>query len=110
MSTRVQLNPSVLTIALIIALWTACDAFSAPTATDTHAIAFFKEHCLRCHGPEKTKGDLRLDQLDADLSKPATFQRWRDVLERVESGEMPPKKEPRPPQAQVADVIGELSA
>ena len=32
--------------------------------------AFFEEHCLRCHGPSKAKGELRLDQLDADLATP----------------------------------------
>ncbi|KAF0172454.1 MAG: hypothetical protein FD161_4033 [Limisphaerales bacterium] len=42
---------------------------------DSHTGAFLKEHCLRCHGPEEVKGDLRLDQLDTDFSKPSTFER-----------------------------------
>ena len=37
----------------------------------------------------------------------SSFERWRKILARVESGEMPPKKEPRPPPAQVADVRGQ---
>ena len=43
------------------ALITVMDSFAAP-ALDAPSTAFIKEHCLRCHGPEKTKGDLRLDQ------------------------------------------------
>ena len=71
---------------------------------------FLTAHCLRCHGPEKAEGDLRLDQLDADLSKPTTFERWREIVARVQSGEMPPKKEPRPQPADVAEVVKKLNA
>ncbi len=71
---------------------------------------FVTAHCLRCHGPQKAEGDLRLDQLDADLSKPTSFERWREIVARVQSGEMPPKKEPRPDPASVADVVNKLSA
>ena len=71
---------------------------------------FLTVHCLRCHGPEKAEGDLRLDQLDADLSKPTTFERWREIVARVQSGEMPPKKEPRPQPVDVAEVVKKLSA
>jgi len=77
---------------------------------DSHTGAFLKEHCLRCHGPEKVKGDLRLDQLDTDFSKPSVFERWREVVSRVQSGEMPPKKEPRPDAAQVQAFVRQLNA
>lgn len=71
---------------------------------------FFKEHCIRCHGQSETKGELRLDELDADLTQPATFERWQRIVERVQAGEMPPKEEPRPKPAQVADIIKQLTA
>ena len=70
---------------------------------------FLKEHCFRCHGPDESKGDLRLDQLDADLTQPTTFDRWREIVSRVQSGEMPPIKEPRPQTEQVADMVKRLS-
>lgn len=87
----------------------ASDSSGAPAPVDTLTTAFFKGHCLRCHGPEKAKGDLRLDQLDADVSQPSNFERWREIFTRVQSGEMPPKKEPRPPAAQVTEVLHRLS-
>ena len=71
---------------------------------------FFQEHCLHCHGPAEAKGDLRLDQLDADLTKPTTFDRWREIIVRLESGEMPPKSESRPPPKQVTEFIKQLTA
>ena len=79
-------------------------------AADHQTTAFIKEHCLRCHGPEQAKGDLRLDQLDTNFSKPSTFERWREVVTRVQSGEMPPKKEPRPQPAQVQTFVRQVSA
>src|SRR5687767_8542000 len=95
---------------LIFALLTACRAqFAAEPSTPVAeggerivriAEPFFREHCLHCHGPDDVKGDLRLDQLEADLSKPAAFERWHLILRRVRSGEMPPKSEPRPKPAE----------
>jgi mono/diheme cytochrome c family protein len=93
------------------ALLVILSVVAAPAAslTDAPAAAFLKEHCLRCHGPEKAKGDLRLDQLDMDFSKSATLGRWWEVLTRVQSGEMPPKKEPRPEAAQLQAFVRQLS-
>ena len=71
---------------------------------------FIREHCIRCHGPEKTKGDLRLDQLDTDFGKPSVFERWREVVSRTQSGEMPPKKEARPDAAKTQAFVRELTA
>lgn len=83
-----------------------------PGSTSINGVAqsFFKEHCLRCHGPDESKGELRLDQLGNDLSQPTTFERWREIVSRVQAGEMPPKGEPRPQPVQVADVLKRLSA
>lgn len=72
--------------------------------------AFFNEHCLRCHGPQKTEGDLRLDLLESDLTKPSNFERWREIVARVQAGEMPPQDEPRPRAAQTAEFVKRLSA
>jgi mono/diheme cytochrome c family protein len=83
-------------------------AAAAPLAApDTD---FLKEHCLRCHGPEKAKGDLRLDQLSTDFAQPSTFARWREVVARTQAGEMPPKKEPRPDGAQAQAFVRSVNA
>ena len=29
---------------------------------------FLETHCLSCHGPEKEKGDLRIDELSRDFA------------------------------------------
>lgn len=95
---------------MLAGLLCASLSFGAAAPQDSQAAAFMKEHCLRCHGPEKAKGDFRLDQLDTDFSKPSTFERWREVVARVQSSEMPPKKEPRPQPAQVQAFVRQLTA
>ncbi|MGJ8641496.1 MAG: c-type cytochrome domain-containing protein [Opitutaceae bacterium] len=35
------------------------------TAFDAHIAPILETHCYKCHGPEKSKGDLRLDSADA---------------------------------------------
>lgn len=51
------------------------------------------KHCTSCHGPEKQKAMLRLDNLDPTFAGPAA-ETWHDVLNRVSIGEMPPEDEP----------------
>ncbi|MFM8471803.1 MAG: DUF1592 domain-containing protein [Limisphaerales bacterium] len=99
-----HLLPAVLLAALAPALP------GAPAPLDATSAAFLKEHCLRCHGPEKVKGDLRLDQLETDFSKPSVFERWREVMTRTQSGELPPKKEVRPAAAATQAFVKQLNA
>ena len=50
------------------------------------------------------KGNLDLSALKADFSNAEIFPRWVKVFERLESGEMPPKKRERPPAAELTGV------
>lgn len=61
--------------------------------------AFLGQHCVKCHGPEKQKGKLRLDTL---APPPMELERWQEVLEAIEYGDMPPKEEKRPDAASLA--------
>ncbi len=72
--------------------------------------AFLKTHCLRCHGPEKVKGDLRIDELSRDFQLGEDTHHWAEVIENVNSGEMPPKKdkEKKPSQVEIAAFVTNL--
>ena len=50
------------------------------------------KYCLNCHSTEKQKGDLDLEA--SDIRKEPHI--WENVLEQIEMGEMPPKKEKQP--------------
>ncbi|HXK02886.1 MAG TPA: DUF1592 domain-containing protein [Verrucomicrobiae bacterium] len=66
--------------------------------------------CSGCHNAGVRSGDLNLaPYLDAaTVSTDRTT--WEKILRKIESGEMPPKGIPRPPQAQVAELTAFLHA
>jgi mono/diheme cytochrome c family protein len=72
--------------------------------------AFLEKHCISCHGPKKDKGDLRIDLLSRDFKLGADTHHWAEVIEQVNSGEMPPKKEKKPTQAEIAAFVTSLDA
>lgn len=49
-------------------------------------------YCYDCHGPDKQKGDVRLDRLNWDMIKGPDAESWHSALDMINSGEMPPKK------------------
>ena len=69
-----------------------------------------KTYCLRCHNARQQKGSFRLDNLSQDFSNQAVSQRWGEVLFRINAGEMPPKKEPRPRAKELGKVVDWVSA
>ena len=54
-----------------------------------------REHCFSCHGPEKQKGKIRLDQLNPDMVQGDAAETWHDALNMINLGEMPPEDEPQ---------------
>jgi mono/diheme cytochrome c family protein len=71
---------------------------------------FLTTHCVRCHGPQKNEGNIRIDQLTRNFKAGADIQRWGEVLEKINSGEMPPEKQPMPTQAELAAFVTSLDA
>ncbi len=68
---------------------------AAPIDFESQVRPVLAEHCFKCHGEKKQKGKLRLDTLAADLlNDRAAAERWHDVRDALNLGEMPPKKEP----------------
>ncbi|NBV20524.1 MAG: DUF1592 domain-containing protein [Proteobacteria bacterium] len=84
----------------------AAPAFAAESPTK----AFFADHCLRCHGEKQQKGEFRVDKLSADFTDPVEAQRWAEVLFRISTREMPPKKEPQPKAVELGPVVDWISS
>ena len=61
-------------------------------------------YCVRCHGKSKTKGNITLDPINPDIVAGEHFDRWEDIREAFNSGEMPPEDQ-RQPTAAERDVI-----
>ncbi len=80
-----------------------------PGGSDKVVAPYFEQHCVRCHGEEKQKGDFRLDKLSRDFASPFAASHWGDLLGRISAGEMPPEDEPQPPPGEVAQVVEWIS-
>ena len=73
------------------------------------APAFLEKHCFECHDSDTRKGGVDLTGLAFDLKSAETFATWVKVHDLIASGEMPPKKKPRPPEAERTAVTRELA-
>ena len=70
---------------------------------------FLEQHCMQCHGSEKQKGQLRFDQVHWEITTNDAAQRWQDVLDVLNGGEMPPEDEPQPSNQELIDVLDSLT-
>ena len=65
---------------------------------------FFKNYCIDCHGPKKSKGKITVHSMNFDLAKGFELDKWEDILEVLKSGEMPPEDEKQPTKAESGSV------
>ncbi len=63
---------------------------------------FLQQYCAECHGPQQAKAGYRIDRLGEDFSAAAMAEQWKEVIDRVHAGEMPPEGKPQPSAGEVA--------
>jgi hypothetical protein len=78
---------------------------AAPNTT-----ALFDKHCTECHDADVKKGGLDLTALKWKPDERANFDRWVEVFDRVQKGEMPPKKKERPEAAAQKTFLSSLES
>src|SRR5581483_12430499 len=71
---------------------------SVPTPPEYRQVVqpFLQKHCLECHGEKKAQAGFRIDRLGADFTAPKTAEQWKEVIDRINAAEMPPRGKPRP--------------
>lgn len=74
----------------------------------TVSTPYFERYCLDCHDSETKKGDLDLSNISLDFTNSQDINRWTKIHDRIDSGEMPPKKQPRPPQDETHQLLKHL--
>lgn len=76
----------------------AAAALAAPLVASPladRAQPVIRERCVVCHGPELQSGGFRIDTLSSDIrGDRAAAERWRDVRNVLNRGEMPPRGVP----------------
>lgn len=69
---------------------------------------FSEKYCFSCHNEKKQKGKYRLDNADFTFNTHASVYQWQDILDVLNTGEMPPEDEERPSDEELSTVIGEI--
>ena len=70
--------------------------FAAVPDFEREVRPFLKQHCYSCHDAKKAKAGFRIDELGTDFLSSTTADDWHEVINSINSGEMPPEDEPRP--------------
>ena len=75
-----------------VLLLTMLASASADEVFQREILPLLTSHCVSCHGPEKQQSGIRLDTLSTDLiNDRAAAEDWQEVLNVLNSGEMPPE-------------------
>ena len=83
---------------------------AAPTPSDEYATIarpFFDAHCVRCHGADDARADLRLDRANSTAGDDVD---WEWLLELVDNHDMPPPGEEAPSDAERETFVAWLTA
>ena len=76
-----------------------------------HIRPFLAKYCVSCHGPKNQQAKLRLDTLDYDMVRGSDTDTWQEVLDRINVGEMPPRKvKIQPARAERRAVVDALTS
>lgn len=70
---------------------------------------FFETHCVECHDADTRKGGLDLTSLKQELTNEDNLAIWVRIHDRIEAGDMPPKKRERPKHDEIAEVTTQLA-
>ncbi|WP_442508383.1 DUF1592 domain-containing protein [Novipirellula sp. SH528] len=66
---------------------------------------FLTRHCAGCHGPKRSNAGFRIDQLSTDFNAPTVAEQWKEVVDMINLGSMPPEDEPRPTPGEFEPVV-----
>jgi hypothetical protein len=67
------------------------------------------KHCGACHGPDDANAGVRIDTLPDVIDSPEAARRWRQVLDVLNAGSMPPEDQPRLEPAAKLELLDDLS-
>src|ERR1700676_269108 len=95
----------------VLHLFAAAAVFSLPLAAEAPDLfAFVEKSCVACHNSKLKSGDVDLKSLETAKTFEENREIWEKVVERLQTGKMPPPGSPRPPVATASAVAGWLQS
>jgi hypothetical protein len=83
-------------------------SMSVPTSVRAEPKAFLGQFCVQCHGEKKPKANLSLHNLTDTPVKRSEIDTWKHVLDKIETGEMPPEGSKRPDSDQRQKMVAAI--
>jgi mono/diheme cytochrome c family protein len=86
-------------------------AASAPLSADSQQLydakvkPFLTTHCIKCHNDKKANAGLRIDNLGTDFLAGKTADHWKEIIDNINLGKMPPKSQDRPNPKEAFAVV-----
>ncbi|MGI9243039.1 MAG: DUF1592 domain-containing protein, partial [Verrucomicrobiales bacterium] len=97
-------------IALTAALTVASLADERKAVMPKKHFGLFENYCLDCHDAETEKGNVNLEDLSFTVSSDIpTAERWKQILNAINSGEMPPEKKEQISAEEKTEFLKDLS-
>lgn len=84
-------------------------AETMPASMDRKHFGFFEKYCLNCHDDLTEKGSVNLEDLPFTLDTIESADRWKKVLNSLNSGEMPPEEKKQPSSKEKEVFLADLS-
>ena len=69
---------------------------------------FLEHYCFECHDSDTHKAGLALDAVPLELSTAAAARQWEAVFDKLDAGQMPPKKAEQPKPAERERLLQSL--
>jgi hypothetical protein len=85
-----------LSLASLNLLFAACLTGQSGAIYQESVQPFLETYCIKCHGPDKQKGDRRYDTLEYDFLDLDSLSLWQDITDLLNLGDMPPEEEEQP--------------
>ena len=70
---------------------------------------FLGKYCLNCHGADEQNGQVRFDNANWEITNNDSAQRWQDVLDQLNGGDMPPQEAQQPSSVELAEALDALT-
>lgn len=97
-------------VAIASVLFLSPNVQAADEVFEQSVLPYLRTHCYSCHDAKQAKAGFRIDQLSADLSAVRMADHWKEVADRINAGEMPPAKNPRPTAQEQTPVVDWINA
>ncbi|MCA9157134.1 MAG: DUF1592 domain-containing protein [Planctomycetales bacterium] len=96
-------------LGLFISTVKAEDPLNATVSMPTKYRSFIESNCIECHNADTREGQLQLDDVSFLIDSVESAERWQNILNQINSGEMPPEDAVQPDKVAKAEFVDVLA-